>query len=244
MQFSNTTTNLGMIQMYERYTGLGIASVSGVTARLQEATGYLNMANRKAWSAIFLSYGGWQYEDSNQTNLPIATASLSSGQATYALPSGATTVSTIEVLNTGGTWEALTPVTNEMIKDSGSISGFTTSNGTPRYYTLVGQTITLYPPPNYSQASSLRVWYDRGAFDFVQTDTTATGGLDSNFHDILPLDAAITYLSIYEPNSNKIGLFKQDRDRMLLDIKSVYAQRYKDMFPPKIMVRDALREAM
>lgn len=243
LQFLNTTTNLGIIQLYERYTGLGLLGVSGVPTVLDEAVGFSNFANREAWHTIFMSYGGWQYDDSNQTDLPSATTALVASQVSYGLPTGQLTVRGIEILNQGNVWNRLIAATEEQIRDVQAVSEWQKTPSQPRYYRLVGETIFLYPPANYSQAASMRVYFDRGSVDFADTDTTRTPGFAGEYHDYIPLRAAIWYLTSYQSSNPKLQFLKQELEVIKKNMKDFYSSRYQQMFPPKITVSDPMYDA-
>ena len=155
MVFNDTSNMQGLVQAYEDYTDLGENIVSGVTTNLKRATRNMNIANRILWADIFHSYGGWQYDDSNQTNLPSATDTLTSGQSTYALPTDARAVRAVEVKNTGGVWNKLIPLSEDQIQSGSALGEFQKTSGQPRYYTLVGRTVKVFPASNYTQAASL-----------------------------------------------------------------------------------------
>ena len=193
MVFSDTTNLLGIVQLCENYCNLGRTGISGSSNLLKEFTAYANKTNRDVWRMIFDVYGGWQYDDSNQTDLPEATCTLTSGTDVYAVPTVTLTIIGIEVKDDGGVWHALTPLTDEKIRETGSETEFLDTDSDPKYYKLIGDTIRLYPGPDYTQAASLKVFYDRGSHDFVSTDTTATPGFVSEFHDIVPVGASMAY---------------------------------------------------
>jgi len=246
LPFSNTTTNLGIVQRFETHIGVGFTGVSGVATLLDQCVGYCNEAQNEAWADIFLSYGGWQFDDSNQTDMPSATGSLVASQVSYALPPGALTVRGVEVMNQGSTtWYPLSPITEEQIRQGTAVSEFNKNPAQPSFYRLVGETIYMYPPANYSQASSFRVYFDRSMVDFVDTDTTKTPGFAGAFHSYIPLSAALMYLEDNQSDQvNKIARLQTRLDVLKDKMKKFYASRFQQMFPPKISVNDPMREAM
>lgn len=243
LPFSNTTTNLGVVQQYERFTGLGLLGVSSVATALDECVAFTNQANREVWVKIFLSYGGWQHDDSGQTDLPTATATITANQTTYALPSGYGAIRGISILNTGNTWEQLAPITEEQITESQSPSEFLKTPSVPRFYRLVGDTVYLYPPSNYTQASSLRVSYERGSVDFTDTDTTRNPGFFSEFHDYIPMRAACLWLLAYQSDNSKLPRLQAESEKMLNNVAKFYSSRFEQLFPPRITVSDPMRDA-
>ena len=256
MIFSNTGTEKnGILQACERYTRLGDATITGTASYLAEFTNYCNEVNREIWTIIFRNYGGWQYEDSNQTDLPAASSTLTSGQTSYALPSGSLTVRGIEVQDSSGKWTALQPITEEQIRNgfaigstsgqigsgtNGAMGAFLTTSGTPQYFELVGQTVRIYPAASWTQASSFKVFYDRGSVDFLTTDITPgtkQPGFASEFHDLIPLGACCIW---YESNSPEDLTYQSLRgryERKKLELEQFTHAQSARLFKPKLTVR-------
>lgn len=242
MQFSDTSNKLGLIQACEKYCNLGDATISGTAQDLKEFTANINEHLRRVWHTIFSAYGGWQYDDANQSDLPAATATLTADQTSYALPTNAITVRGVEVKNGGSTWYALKPITEEKIREYSAMGDFLKTSAQPQYYQLVGQTIRIYPASNYTQASSFKVFFDRGSVAFASTDTTATPGFASEYHNVLALGASMDWYMYKLPTSTTLPLITQKYERMMADIRYFYQLRFQEAFPARVTVRDAMRE--
>lgn len=242
MQFSSTSDKLGIIQACERYTSLNDAGISGNATRLKEFTAHVNEINRRVWHIIFTAFGGWQYEDANQTDLPAATDTLTSGQTSYALPTGSLTVRGIEVKDTGGIWRQLQPLTEEMIREHQAMGEFFKTSGQPLYYQLIGQTVRIFPASNYTQAASFKVFFDRGSVAFASTATTETPGFASEYHGILPIGASLEYLMIKQPNDATTTRLANEYAKYEQNLRKFYQQKFHQMFPPRIMTADIIRE--
>ncbi len=211
---------------------------------------YANEALRIIWQDIFYSYGGWIYDDSNQTDLPEATADLVSGQQIYTLPTDSDSLMGVEFKNIGGTWITLVPITLEKIKQNGyAESEFYKVSSTPIFYRPIGNGFKLYPPANYSQVSSLKLHFSRDMTSFVSADTTKTPGFDAPFHYGVPLYmgmkfAQVNGLSVAGGTMRggfKTGLLSdwfEFRDQL----KKHYSERFRQMFPPRMRVIDATRD--
>lgn len=242
LAFSDTTAKLGIIQSCENYTNLGDAGISGNATYLKEFTRYINESGSRVWSMIFSAYGGWQYEDANQTNLPAASDTLTSGQTSYALPSGSLTVRGIEVKDTGGVWRKLNPITEEQIRDRQAMGEFYKTAATPLFYQMIGQTVRIFPAANWTQSESFKVFFDRGSVAFTSTDTTATPGFASEFHGILPIMASIQWLISKRPDSSNLALLRQEEANYIQRLKQFYQEKFHQMFPPRITTADIIRE--
>lgn len=208
---------------------------------LQAKTRDMNRANRTIWTWIHEAYGGWIYDDKNNTSdFPAARANLVANQQDYSIPTEANTVVGVEVLNQGGVWERLEKITIEQIQDIQAEAEFEKTPAQPKYYRPVGNSIKIYPASNYSQDSSIRVIYDRETNSFLPSDTNKTPGFDSVFHEAVAVGGA-AYFSSYKSIPQMQALQAQwldYEDR----IKKHYSSRFKQLFPPRVTVRDAIRE--
>jgi hypothetical protein len=228
MVYSDTTNLVGIIQEEERLTGLGYAAISGSTTNLKEFTSLNNIVSHRIWHTIFTSNGNWQYDDSNKSDLPAGATSLVSGTATYALPTDALTVKRIEVKDANGEWSVLTPITLEEIDAKAETL---TDQGTPRFYRLIGQTIELFPTPNYASSGGLKPYFDRDCVEFATTDTTKTPGFASPYHSIIALGGAMEWLKVHTPTSAQLQYLREDYAKMEKNLKEFYGMRFKAKKP-------------
>ena len=225
----NDVTNLsGVIQEVERLTDLGFGYISGDTSRMKEFTSMINQDSRRILSLIMNATSNWQYDDSNNTNLPSGTTDLLLGQSKYLLHPEALTVQRIEVAK-DGQWSKLKPITKEMVNQG--LDEFMSSNGTPSYYRLVNNTIELYPAPDYNENNALKVYFDRDVVDFITSDTTKTPGFASHLHQLLPLKTAIRWLKTKQPTSPSLSAYLLDEQRIEAELVKFYATRFKDLKP-------------
>lgn len=244
MVFSDTTTKEnGLIQMYERLLGLGDAGISGDANKLIEATMYFNMANSDIWSDIWNAYGGHHYDSSEQSDLPYADQTLTSGTDVYALPTDSISVKGIEIKDNGGILYKLNPITLEQIHEQGLAEGnFQTTDSSPQWYSLIGRTVKLYPGPNYTQSEGFRVLYDREQVKFADSGSdTRTPGFDTPFHPLVAVGAAAIYADI--KSLQRTARIEKRWQQGRADVKKFYSKRYTEMFPPRIKVADGVRQA-
>ena len=188
-------------------------------------------------------YGGWIYDDSNNTDFPIATTQIISNQQDYPIPSEALIVNDLEVKDSSGNWYDLKPITSEEIDKLQAEKEFFKTNGLPIYYLLISGSFKLFPTPNYTQAASLRISFDRGATTFTSGDTTKTPGFVSQFHDAVAVGMALEWAREKGLNDLLQGLYADWR-RYELDIKKFYTVRYYEKYPKRIKVLDVVRENM
>lgn len=202
-----------------------------------------NKCLKDIWTWIFFAYGGWQYDDTNQTDitdLVSTTATLTSGTDYYAIPSTALTVKGVEVKDAGGIWHKLDPITVEQIQEGSAIGEFLKTAATPLYYVPHGDIVKIYPAPNWTQANSIKIFYDRGSVQIASTATSTSPGFASEFHEALSYGAALIFAKRKGlPQVNALAADWADYERR---IKKYYSQRYADMFPARVTVRDAVQE--
>lgn len=156
----------------------------------------VNEAIRRVGSLILRHDRRWQYDDSNNTDLPVATTTITSAQQDYALATAHLSIDRVELKDSSGRWRRLVPFDQQDIKrnatspnygTSGLISGFNQNtalavgettrtgayqeaNGIPKEYDLIGSSVFLYPTPNFTQAASLKVYFTREPKMFDYSD--------------------------------------------------------------------------
>jgi len=229
MQYNDTTNKNGIIQLAEDYTDLGDGYISGNSTMLKKFTAYANEVSGDIWSTIWSSAGSWQWDDSNQADLPQATTDIVSGQAKYTISSDILTIKRVEVKNENGGWTKLKPFTRE--KTATSIGELETRLGCPTHYFVFNDTIQLYPTPSYDLTGGLKVFFDRAGVSFLPSDTTKSPGIASPFHGLYPLGMAIKWLSIKQPNAPSLVVYKNDYREQMEALREYYAKRWEDNTP-------------
>lgn len=199
----------------------------------------LNIAYNRVTSLIFQADGRWEYEDANQSDLPIATTALVSGQQDYALATSHLFIDRVEVKTNGGTYfYKLFP---RSVEDPMwgvellGIDNITTS--APVQYDAIGNSVFLYPIPNYSQAASLKLYFKRAQIDFTSGDLstgTLVPGFASLYHDLLAYLVARDYVLTNEPNLYQ-GYANTVKEKEM-ELAKFYARREKDD-PPQLTMR-------
>lgn len=238
MQFNETSSRSGLIQEVEDLTGVGATGISGNTILLQTTTRNINQWYLKAVGWILESSHKWQFDDSNYTSLPRAYTTMVAGQLDYTLPPAVPPtglvggVSTflrllkIAVLNSAGDEIILRhsdvsePLLNEMYPTSGM----------PEVYTLVGNTIKLFPAPSAALTTlvaGLYAYFERSVDLFTTADTTQEPTLPEPFHRILSLGAAYDY-SLSQGGSNLNNL-RQEIEILKKELQSFNVSKNRDV---------------
>jgi hypothetical protein len=150
----------------------------------------INDATAELYMLIMQADGTWQIDDSNQGDLPIATSALVSGQRAYSLDVSHIRITAVEVKDQNGLFRMLDPIDARAIAARGeSITEYMNDTGTPEEYDKLGASVLLTPIPDYSQADSLKLHFQRPNEEFTAADVTAgtkEPGFNSQFHWIIP----------------------------------------------------------
>ena len=133
--------------------------------------------------------GNWTAEDTGETDLPLATTNLVSGQSDYAFPSELLSLVNLTITAADGVNEILlTPI---------DFIPLNQASGQPTSYKKVGNSFILSPTPNYSLSAGIQSEYRRG-FNYATlsgtTFTPTSPGIPTIFHPWLARKASLPYL--------------------------------------------------
>lgn len=236
MQYNSHSDNQDIVSLINDITGMD-NNVYTLKAKTRDA----NTALRIIWTWIFDAYGGWQFDDANNTlDFPSSTTSLVSAQRDYGLPSDALTVRAVEVKDSSGIWTTLRPLTEEQISQRWAEREFYKTDSQPLYYTIYANSVKIFPAANYSQSASLRVTFDRDISAYASTDTTKTPGFASIFHEAVAYGAA--YFFTRYKNIPQAAAVSETWRNYENAIKKFYSERYHQLFPGRLTVNDAVAE--
>jgi len=154
-----------------------------------------NRAMDRITSLIRDAEGRWQWDDSNNTDLPIATTGLVTNQQDYSLDGLHYRISRAEVQDSAGNWTRLKSMDAVDVYDQ-ALTSFLNTAGTPQYYDKVGNSLFLYPKPNFTQTASLKLYFERGPSYFTTSEDTKTPGFNPIFHRLVALWCAYDYALI------------------------------------------------
>lgn len=176
----------------------------------------INIAYSDVSRLIWSSAGGWQYDDSNATTLPIGQTTLVHNQQDYELPSTCQRLQRVEVKDSAGDWSKLTQF--DIHDTTIALPELYESSGFPVYYDVVGRSIMLYPRPSSAYCtlvSGLAVYFDRDATPFAVTATSTVPGFASPFHRILSYSASIDFEQDSNQKQNLIILKQRLEDGLV-----------------------------
>lgn len=211
MQYSDTTTKGGIIQMIENTTSLGDATITGNTVKFAYFNVLVNDFYRMAAFLAWRNDKTWVFDDINHTTFPQATTDLVNNQRDYALPATALKIRQVEILDSSGQYYSLKFISEEdpvLLTDKEGEQA-----GIPWGYRLVANSIKLYPvvnTANVTATAGLRITIDREIDSFTVSDTTQEPGLSKAMQPILYYGPSFVWASI-----NSVDAVSKLCERML-----------------------------
>ncbi len=233
MDFNSTTAKSGICQDTRFLLGFGVNDT--VTYSNADIARNSNNWYRRAVNLIWETVGDWEFDDTNASDLPVATTDLVDGQEDYELPSGAQTIERVEVMGNDGNYVLLLPITKEQIKSEAMTEQFE-NGGLPEYYDMVGRSVVLYPTPLTSEVTltdGLKIYVSRDIDEFNSTDTTQEPGFANNFHRFISVGSALDYANA-KGMTDKIPVFKGQLDSIQAEMQQFYARRHEKDFKLRI----------
>lgn len=238
MQFSDTSTKQGILERITFLTGMDTTAYA--TA---DRTREINRWYQRVVALIFKAHGEWEFDDTDKTDHPQATAALVNGQEDYELPKSLSTNPTtlqggstaggilkilrVEVLDVNGLWVKLEQFDQA---DLGvALDEWQKTDGLPRFYDVRGNSLFLKPAPAtgyVTMSAGLKIYFSREAYMFLAGDTTREPGFAELFHDILPLGASHSWF-VKTGNFDRATAMKNEIKEMEEELMNFYGQRNK-----------------
>ena len=223
MEFSNSVNGNGLVQDIDF-----LSQTNNDTYPLLDKVRNINNAyynvNRLIWEVA----DGWQYDDTNKTDLPIATTTLTHNQKNYTIPSTAQRIQRIEVKDQHGDWSLLSQI--DIHDLDSSINEYLETAGLPQHYDIIGDSVFLYPSPSSAYvagADDMQIYFDRCITEFTTASTTSSPGFAAPFHRILSLSAAIDN----EKDSQKLQRMVSEKSDLVAGLKRFYSNRNVERRP-------------
>ena len=184
MVFSDSSTNQGLVQEIDFLLGTNSTNYD-----IKDKTRNINRALERVASIIQTADGKWDWEDTNNSDLPIATTNIVAAQQDYSVDTTFLKVKSVFYTDANGTCSELiySPDKERFIELT------SVDTGIPTRYTIVGNSILLDVYPTTAVTAGLKVYFARDVHLFTVADTTATAGFSSQFHRYLSLSAAYDY---------------------------------------------------
>lgn len=190
-----------------------------------QMTRHSNRALDELTNLIFRVDGSWQFDDKNHPDLPIAVTDVVTMQGQYTMDAKHLLVKRLEIQAPNGDWVKLINIDDDYIPVA--LEEYEKINGTPKHYQKVGESLFLYPKPDYDMTNGLKIYYARPPFYFTENDDALEPGFAETFHMFIPYYNAFHYCISNPELQNKAKNFKVLLDEKKLEIKKHYGSRRK-----------------
>lgn len=222
MQFNSGTDS--MIRAFAFWTRFPAADVTGDI--LTDATALMNRAFDDIMPLLLSYTDKPRWDDLNHTDRPVGKINIVSGKHDYTITADDNSLDILNLLDvrilqssTATQYQTLERLTldDELALDAMSPNSNDTS--IPSYWLEKGNTVFLYPKPNYSATNGIKLFFEREQSYFTTADTTKEPGIPKPFHEILVLHAALRWNSVN----------RADDVSLLNSIRAELQQKRKDI---------------
>lgn len=245
IQFSDTSTYKGIVQIFEKECGFERGTISGDTNRLKELAADVNLALDDFIAIAIQASGTWQFDDSNQTDYPEIKTNLVSGQRDYSFTTDQTGNLILDIYKvmvvssaTSGIFSEILPVDQQSPNgnndDTTSFIDGRNTTGIPWRYDKTANGIFLDPIPSFNATLGLKIQINREGSYFAYTDTTKKPGVPGLFHKYFALKPALDYarrnsLASYNRLYGEVLEYEGDREKGIVgSIERYFGRREKD----------------
>lgn len=194
-----------------------------------------NAAQESFGAAIIQAVGKRQFDDKNNTTLPIGTFDLTDGQAQYTITDDFLSVDQLSVLGTDGVWHVLQPIDPLEFNEDVSIEQKYKTAGLPSAYDQLEHTFILYPTPAAAfvvcgaATGGAKFRFRRTTYAVSSADWTAgtiVPGIATPWHITLAKMTALPYCKVYK--QDRVASIMQDIATEMQDAKAFYSLRGND----------------
>jgi len=243
-QLSDTTNQSGLVQRVEFWSRLPYGSSGDV---LRTIINNLNVSFDKLLTRLLSFSDQIRWDDNNHTDAPIGRVDIVSGQADYKITADDNTkailnVTNVRILNSA-TATDYTELERMLLSDPrvpDVMSPNSDNSGTPTHFLEAGNRIYLYPEPNYAVSAGIELFFGREQSEFTVTGTSADDttkpGIPKQFHELLALRAAKSYVAVQRPtDSATLNIIQSEIQPLEEDFEDFIATTYpsKAVMKPK-----------
>jgi len=197
---------------------------------LNDRTRNVNIVWDEAIAELYKADPNYKWDDTTNTDLPLATTDLVAAQDHYTILDSALVIHRVRIKDRNGKYITLTPVNRVELSDSEL-----EATGTPDKFYKLGGAIFPVPIPDYGADEGVELEFQRGANYFETTDTEKTPGFNPQYHQFLSVGAALRY-ALANGMDKKTNTLAQERERIRAAIREHYQLRSPDE-PPRIKLR-------
>lgn len=203
----------------------GTSAVFNDDYSLIDRTRNVNIAYDEVVAELYSASSEWEFDDTTNTNIPIATIALTANQDHITLLDSASVIHRVRVRTRDGKYKTLEPKTRKQLSDS-QLS----ATGTPDSYFKMGSIIRFSPIPDYGYAAGVEVEFQRGGNYFQTSDEGVEIGFDKLFHQRLSLGAAHRY-ALANSMTEKANYLSAEIEKMRSKMVAHYQKRSSEVVP-------------
>jgi hypothetical protein len=192
---------------------------------LTDRTRQINVVWDEVVAELYKADPNYKWDDTTNSDLPIATIDLTANQDHYSLLDTALVIHRVRIKDTEGNYVTLTPRLRSELTDTDLAS-----TGTADSYYKLGGAIFPIPVPDYGATDGVELEFQRGGNHFVVSDTDESPGFNPQFHNILSIGASLNY-AIANGLEKKINQLRAEKERIRGQIQDHYNRRSPDERP-------------
>ena len=208
----------------------GDSSTLNTDYSLADRTRNVNIAWDEAVAELYKADPNFSWDDTTNTDFPIATQDLVENQDHYSLLDSALVIHRVRIMDQNGKLKTLEPALRRELSDSEL-----ESSGEPEKYYKIGSAVFPVPIPNYAATAGVEVEFQRGANHFITSDTTKEPGFNSQFHQFLSVGASLRY-ALANGMDKKASQLSAIKEQIRTSIREHYQSRSPDE-RPKLRLR-------
>jgi len=188
MQFNPTDKSISLIGDID-FLLFGNSATLNTDYSLTDRTRNINIAWDEVVAELYRADPNYKWDDSNNTDFPVATTNLVANQDHYTMLDSALVVHRVRIKDENNNWVTLTPKVRAELTDT----ELDATGGTPDKFYKSGGAIFPLPVPDYAVTGGVELEFQRGGNHFTTASTTTSPGFNSQFHQILSIKAAKRY---------------------------------------------------
>lgn len=232
LKFNDETNKLGIVQ------GIDFEVNSNrSTYPLADIARNVNLAHNRFISVALSADSKWQFDDTNNTKAPVATADIVANQKDYTIDIDFLRITRVEVKDQNGNWRVIPQVDEREVHQA--YNELQRDSGFPYAYDLRGKQIYFFQPSDTNITGGLRVFFQRVGSDFTAGDTTKSPGVPELFHEYYVLYPSLMYARKAVPE--KVAYLTGEIEKMERAITNHYQER-NEVKKPRMTVLTRTRK--
>lgn len=203
----------------------GDSSTFNDSYSLADRTRNVNISMDELVAELYQADPNWEWDDTTNTDFPIATTTLVANQDHYSLLDASSVVHRVRIKDSNGTYKTLKPKLRSEFTDSEL-----NSTGVPDAYYKNAGAVFPVPIPNYGSAAGVELEFQRGGNHFSSTDVNVEPGFNSLFHQYLSIGASHRY-ALANSMREKAQFLENEKMKQMQKVTTFYALRSPDVRP-------------